>query len=574
MTKCDSKSNMEGIFIKKLLIKNFKCFEGEFKLELKDGLNILVGVNEVGKSTIIEAIHLALTGVLNGRYLKNELTQYLFNNKVVSKYIESLKSENPDPPPEVMIELYLNEDNREEIQFFRGNGNSCKEDECGISLKIIFDENYKCEYDELIENVRIDEKNQLANFTIPIEYYKIDWCSFARDSITSRTIPVKSALIDSSNGYFQNSSDIFISRIIKDLLDEADAIKISQAYRRMKEFFNDGITGINDKIKETSKIASREKKIKLTVDMSPKNAWENALITSVDDVPFPYIGRGEQCVIKTMLALEHKKSKEASIILLEEPENHLTHTRLNNLIDMITEENGDKKQVIVTTHSSFVANKLGLDDLILLGSDRKELRLRNLDRETQNYFKKLPGYDTLRFVLAERVILVEGPSDELVVQKAYRKQHNGKLPIEDCIDVISVGTAFKRFLEIAEKIKKCVAIVIDNDGNIEALKKKYEDYIDKPDKNYIKICYDQNVDSREEKNGKKFNYNTLEPILLRENDLQLFNKVFHESYDDKDKMLDYMHDNKTECALKIFETNENIKFPQYIQDAIEHVQKK
>ena len=42
-----------------------------------------------------------------------------------------------------------------------------------------------------------------------------------------------------------------------------------------------------------------------------------------------------------------------------------------------------------------------------------------------NYFKKLPGYDTLRLVLAKRVILVEGPSDELVVQRAYRDAHDG-----------------------------------------------------------------------------------------------------------------------------------------------------
>lgn len=48
--------------IKKVRIKNFKCFKDWFELDLNGGINILVGNNEEGKSTILEAIHLALTG--------------------------------------------------------------------------------------------------------------------------------------------------------------------------------------------------------------------------------------------------------------------------------------------------------------------------------------------------------------------------------------------------------------------------------------------------------------------------------------------------------------------------------
>ena len=80
-------SKISDIHIKEVVIENYKCFKGRFNLKLNKGLNILVGDNETGKSTILEAIHLALTGLLNGRYLKNELTQHLFNNDVVSDYI-------------------------------------------------------------------------------------------------------------------------------------------------------------------------------------------------------------------------------------------------------------------------------------------------------------------------------------------------------------------------------------------------------------------------------------------------------------------------------------------------------
>ena len=84
-----SPAKVSKMYIKEVNIENFKCFKGRFSLKLNEGLNILVGDNEAGKSTILEAIHLGLTGMFNGRYLKNELTQYLFNNEVVGLIVRS-----------------------------------------------------------------------------------------------------------------------------------------------------------------------------------------------------------------------------------------------------------------------------------------------------------------------------------------------------------------------------------------------------------------------------------------------------------------------------------------------------
>ena len=235
--------------------------------------------------------------------------------------------------------------------------------------------------------------------------------------------------------------------------------------------------------------------VKISVDLSTQNAWEMGLMTYLDEIPFHYIGKGEQSIIKTNLALSHKKSQEANILLLEEPENHLSHSKLNELIGKIT-ANLENKQIIISTHSSFVANKLGLDHLILL-NDLKSTRLNELSDDTKIFFSKLAGYDTLRMILCKKAILVEGDSDELVVQKAYMVNNQNKLPIEDGIDVISVGTAFLRFLEVAEKINKAVSVVTDNDGDVEAVKKKYADYIGDNKKMNIKICFDENVDCRD-----------------------------------------------------------------------------
>lgn len=544
--------------ITKVIIENYKCFSGKFAFEPKKGLNLLVGDNEAGKSTIIEAIHLALTGLLNGRYLKNELTQYLFNIDSVSAYINNLNEKKPAPLPYVLIELSFEGD---DIGLFEGDGNNEKKKACGISFRIEFDDKYQAEYEELLNAGNIK--------TIPIEYYDIVWTSFARQGITAKSIPLKSALIDSSSSRYQNGSDIYISRIIRENLEHKEIVDITQAYRKMQEVFMDenAIKIINEKIKTASKIS--EKDVKLSVDLSSKNAWETSLMTYLDDIPFQNIGKGEQCIVKTKLALGHKKSKEANIILLEEPENHLSHTMLNVLIQSIKDNLRDK-QILISTHSSFVANKLGLNSLILL-NDRKILKLQDLKLDTRNFFSHLSGYDTLRLILCKKAILVEGDSDELVIQKAYMSANEGKLPVENGIDVISVGTAFLRFLEIAEKLNKPVSVVTDNDGDVEAIQNKYSAYIGVNAKANIAICFDLEIDSGTLLIGstdKPFNYNTLEPKFLKENGRDKVNSVLGTTFTNDDDLHKYMKANKTECALKIFETTEEIKYPQYILNAI------
>ena len=152
------------------------------------------------------------------------------------------------------------------------------------------------------------------------------------------------------------------------------------------------------------------------------------------------------------------------------------------------------------------------------------------------------------------------------MQKAYLIS-KGKLPIEDGVDVISVGTSFLRFLAVADQIKKPVTVVTDNDGNVEALNKKYSAYLS-GQKSYIQVCFDTVVDSGGNIDGKEYNYNTLEPKLLKLNGCKALNEIFGTNFDSDDDMRRHMRANKTACALKVFETDKSIHFPKYILDAV------
>lgn len=541
------------MYIRKVVIKNYKKFK-DFSIEFNSKVNIIVGNNEEGKSTILEAIHLALSGMNDGRPIRNEISEYFFNKEVVQDYLYSLSTDSKQDLPEISIEIIFDDEISQNCALYVGDGNSLREKLSGIVYKICFNEEYASEYAQYIKS--------RSHTSLPIEYYKIEWKTFARETITYRSVPIKPVLIDSSAHKHQNGSDVYISKIIKDLLEDNEMVALSQSYRTLKtDFKNDSsIKLLNERINEATHITDRN--VSISVDMSMKHSWDTTLMTYIDDIPFQHIGKGEQCIIKTNLALSHKKAESSNLILLEEPENHLSHTKLNELLKQIQTQCAEK-QIIISTHSNFVANKLNLSNLILLGGE-KAFSFGNLNEEDSLYFSKLSGYDTLRMILSKASILVEGPSDELLVQKIYYKRY-GKMPIEDNIDVIAVqGLAFKRFLSIAKVLsKKRIAVVTDNDGNYEEkIIKKYKDYIDGGYPN-IKIC----ADPRNE-------FNTLEPQFVEAN-LQnlsnLKNIIGITGELSRDEIIKYMENNKTEWALKVFNTQSDFDIPQYINNAINWV---
>lgn len=535
------------IFISKVHIENYKCFE-TLTIEFQKNVNIIVGNNEAGKSTILEAINLCLSGLLHGRYLKNELTEHLFNYNAVHKYLQAFKTGTPIEPPHILLEVYLDNDEKDNADFskLKGTGHSEGGEKVGVKLKIAFDKKFQAEYETLI-------KEGISN--LPIEYYEIAWSGFNRDTITARSIPLKPNMINSSSAKYRNGSDFYISRIITEQLEENEKIAITQAYRKLKNEFKDkeALQSINTKINSMAKISDKD--IAISVNTADINAWENILTTYFNEIPFHQIGQGEQCIVKTNLALSNVRNDISNLILLEEPENHLSHINLNVLLKNVAKKHLEK-QLIITTHSSFVANKLGLKNLLFI-HDENILKFEKLTEETQNYFLRLPGYNTLRLLLAQKCILVEGPSDELIVQKCFFDKYK-ILPIESGIDVISVGLSAPRFLELAEKLKIKVAVVTDNDGN-------YQKNIDERYKKYEKCSTIQIFSNRDN------NQNTLEPsfVYCNAKNEQKLDKLFPNiTIQD---LSEYLQKNKTYWALKVFESDEKFSYPDYINECIEWI---
>lgn len=209
--------------IEKLVLKNYKSFKERTVIEFNETLNILVGDNEAGKSTILEAIHLCLSGILDGKYLKHDFHQYLFNYDVVEEYLTKIKTDKTVQLPELLIEVYFQ--NKDELAEFEGSLNSDHNSKAqGIRFEIKLDNMYTDLYQDLLQSP--DEQR-----SIPIEYFHIEWQSFARKTVISRIIPIKSVLIDSTASKIKNGSDLYLSKIIKDGLDRSEQIGLAQSYK-------------------------------------------------------------------------------------------------------------------------------------------------------------------------------------------------------------------------------------------------------------------------------------------------------------------------------------------------------
>ncbi|MGK2875379.1 MAG: ATP-dependent nuclease [Nocardioides sp.] len=532
--------------IEKIRISGYRKFR-DVTIRPRPSFNIMVGENEAGKSTLLEALGLALTGRINSRPASEELNPYWFNQDVVAEFFAKRAAGEKVAPPEIAIELFLADHDDFQRNLHGAHNSEVPTKECaGVCLRVFPNPEYGTEIEA-----------HLASDTsiLPVEYYKVEWRSFKDTVLTAKPKELTTAIIDSRTIRSTSGVDFHLRQILHDHLAPEEKAAVSLAFRSVKEqMTTDHLQDINTKMATLEGSLDAEP-LSIAMDQSARGSWDESVVPHVAEVPFAMAGQGQQAAVKIALAMGHKASS-ARVVMIEEPENHLSHTSLNKLLHRVEKLAGDEQQLFITTHSSFVLNRLGLDALLFV-SGGAVASLVDISADTVSYFKKLPGYDTLRMVLADRFVLVEGPSDEILFERFYRDA-KGKRPIEDGIDVISMrGLALKRSLELAEALGKRCAALRDNDNKeVADLIADLGDLVD--------------AGSREAFIGDKALGATLEPQLMAVNtDDALMRRAL--GVTEKADLSTWMTNNKTEAALRLAETAECIQPPQYFTDAIEFI---
>ncbi len=531
--------------ITKVHIRGYRKFK-ELYLKPHNEMNIIVGANEAGKSTLLEAITMALTGKFEGVAASDALNPYWFNTEIVDTFFMALsdtKAGDPLPAiPEFRIDIHL-EVADGESQKMRGIHNMLKEDSVGLSVHAYPDPDYSEEIEQYFREENCPK-------ILPVEYYRLDWRDFSDQVVYRRPKELGVAVIDTRTIRSNRGMDYYTRQIVEERLDPKVRNHVSVEHRKMRASLGDGLLTVLNGALGTSFSAFRQLKLGIQVDQSRSTSWANTLVPAIDKVPFSQSGKGTQAIAKTVLAMG-RSSDSSAYLLVEEPENHLSHTSLRELLSYISAAR-ERRQALITTHSSYVLNRLGLDQLVLLyeGTARA---FQDLSDDTSDYFKKLSGFDTLRLVLAKKAVLVEGPSDEIVFNRFFLDKYKAE-PLDYGVDVISIGgVSFRRGFELASVLNRPLVALRDNDGKTpEHWQDKIKEFT-KPDERELFV-------------GQPALGKTLEDQIVSANSEDTLRTVL--GLDNNTDLLDWMSAHKTATALKIATSTVNLNPPKYIEDAL------
>ncbi|WPO50325.1 ATP-dependent nuclease [Pseudomonas sp. S1Bt23] len=550
------------MYVKSIKLINFKKFR-DHHFEFNDDVNIFVGDNNAGKSTLLEALELVLNYNYRGRPFSAEFTPDLFNQDTVKQFLASDRSSAHLPP--LLIEAYV-----EDVPDYRGSNNSLKADAQGVVVQAVFDTLLADVYDQYLLT-----KPNLTS--IPIEFYKVEWLDFGWNPIKPVAKKFRALYIDPTRIHPTLGKNQYISTILNTALDKEELVKLTLNYRENQQVFNQSgeVKGINAGLDAGHLIT--DKKLTIAASTLPAGSIQTGLQLEVDNVPFQFIGKGEQSNVQIKLAIQNK-SKDIDLVMMEEPENHLSHSNLNKLVHYVDSQRGTK-QLFLTTHSSYVLNKLSIDKICLLQSGYQ--RLHKLDPTVVRMLKRLPGYDTLRMALSGKVILVEGPSDELILKKLYYRKHD-RLPEQDGIDIIVVrGVGFDTFIAVGKEIGTQIHVLRDNDGDYQGnVVDARADYAGFP--NIKLISSDKNLEFSLEPAMIYANaidlktLNAYAAVVLSTQTLKLYSaKASLE--DRRDYLIEWFRSvkgngkgaRKVDAAIKLFDAALEFKYPTFLDEVFD-----
>ncbi|HDS1308070.1 ATP-dependent nuclease [Pseudomonas helleri] len=514
--------------IRRLVLKNFKRFKS-LELEFDPELNILVGGNEAGKSSVLQALDIVLSA--SRSKVESLGLETLFNAECIADFLDGERK--IDDLPELLLEVYL--DGIDGHHDLDGRNNSKGTDHLGIKMVCKPVDEYTKEIQAILA-----EKHE----SFPFEYYGVHFLTFTDEAIFPHKKPLKHLLIDSSQ-----INNEYATREYTRSMYAAHATVVQRnlhgfEYRKAKSKFKDDVFKAMNEALDT---------YKFDVRTSPKASVETDIIITEGDIPIDSKGKGRQCFIKTEFALRNREHA-LDVLLLEEPENHLSHVHMHKLIERIRES--VKKQLFIATHSSFIATRLNLKKVLILSEENpsRPASLKNLSQGTAEFFMKAPDNNVLELALCKKAILVEGDAEFILMDTLYRNSSEGASTNADGIHVISVdGTSFKRYLELARLLGIKVAAIRDNDGNYQAnCVVNYVDFVS----DSIQVFADAN-DAR----------HTFEVCMYQDN-----KAICDDQFLAGRKTLtveDYMLKNKTDAAFQLLEKKgADIVAPEYIQQAV------
>lgn len=442
--------NME---LKKLNLKNFRGYENA-TIDFSSNINLIIGRNDVGKSTVMDAIEIFFNGDSKSSIVKAEVSDC--NIYSANKTMEITAFFKLDENEKVSIdasfstdlrdEFLLNEENLLEIKkTWNCNGSSLTANSLRVSLNSFYPQISETPFIQLknkdlqkeLKKYEQDipnfiEINKSTNASMRMALYKHligEKTEFKEIEIEIKKInPEDKDVWSRLKGYLplfflfqsdRNNSDsdsevqnplkIATKKALSEIQETLDSIKL-----RIEET----VSIIGDETIEKLKEFDADIAAKLKTNLNLK-AWDSIFsfdLLSDDNIPLNKRGSG----VKRLILLSYfraeaermasQNNQRNIIYAIEEPETAQHPDYQKMILDSLIEIGEDEKhQIIITTHTPEIAKMVSPEDIIFIKKDNGSPYIVD-----DNNFKIKDIADSLGIlptIQSKLVICVEGEHD-------------------------------------------------------------------------------------------------------------------------------------------------------------------
>ncbi|QDB82794.1 ATP-dependent nuclease [Acinetobacter pittii] len=461
------------MYIKKLSIAGYRCFSESFEINFREGLNVIVGENGAGKTTIINAFRQLFIDTESGSYsVTSDDFNKPFENEAVSSEsfkikvdFDNLQGTEPlaflnwsDASNNVILNLeVVNKELRGRYKktFWGGNSKASQFDtELFDKIHCIYLPPLRDAESKLV-NGRQSRLSKLLKF---IEAEKLKECKKLK---TQHPLEVKvkefnETLIDDEKLSIKQAN-----QLISDHLLEAIGKNFSQS-TRIQFVENDFI-----KIVENLRLIFFPK-----LSTTDADQFRDLCQNSLGYNNLLYIA---SILAELTLTAVVEEDSFYRLLLIEEPEAHLhpqLQVRLLNHLEKVATENN--VQVIVTTHSTVMASSINLNKIIHLskGENPRATPLAecDLNENSINFLNRWLDITKSNLLFASGVILVEGIAEQMIIPELAKTilKSNSIDNLEDYgVSVINLnGIYFNHFMGLYCNIQGIKDVPDQNGLNI------------------------------------------------------------------------------------------------------------
>lgn len=489
--------------LREIYVKNFRSLL-DFRMNFNKDTTMIVGENDSGKTSIIDAIKIIL---------KPEETQ--FNIEDFS-YGET----------KALIKIKI--DNKYYIKEFRINETSVDEiNSIGVDKEVI--ENTK-NYINGIDFSHLDEENQriklfeiMFELGIPrgnaklIDTLKVKVNEAIKDLEENDYISEITQIPGGTNIFFldgkrfknidEHINELYFDKIKKEIWNER-AIGSNTIENIIDYHLQRFTSELEKKIEEQGSIEKLREyvpnitKIKITPNFTRRLNVDLKvdLIEGENVVPVENKGDGTKRRI-TMALLEIKNEIDQEYLdtyIFDEPDTHLHVKSELDLLKILRNFVENQKQVIITTHSPFLLNSVNPEKVKLLQLINNQTVLSAFNSEDFESVLNTLGISNTNLFFSKKLLIVEGYTEYYFIPRIFKKIYgfdlkNVLVKIINGKGIDRSSSAARVFRDFEFVKKDDIYIMIDNDGDNRL--KRFVELIDIPKKNKQEIGFKEFEDT-------------------------------------------------------------------------------